>query len=141
MTSDATASMLAGDAVQRVVYASAAGRLDAALAPAAKADVRVALAVTIGDGYPSIRWAARRSLLALELEWDTGLTASLAGWDHTQAATRTAMANELLSHVASSTLPLEGGRSVLLLPGGSINMERILGLLDLQEDRVIDIGE
>ena len=138
---DATASMLAGDAVQRVVYASAAGRLDAALAPAAKADIRVALAVTIGDGYPSIRWTARRSLLALEREWETGLSVPLAGWDHTQAATRTDMANDLLSRVASSTLPLEGGQSVLLLPGGSINMERILGLLDLQEDRVIDIGE
>ncbi len=138
---DATASMLAGDAVQRVVYAAAAGRSDAALAPAEKADVRAALAVTTGDGYPSIRWTARRSLLALEREWETGLSGPLAGWDPTQAATRTDMAKDLLSRVASSALPLEGGHSVLLLPGGSINMERILSLLDLQEDRVIDIGE
>jgi len=138
---DATASMLAGDAVQRVVFAFAAGRPEAALAPGDKTEVRVALAVTIGDGYPSIRWTARRSLLALETEWETGLAAPLAGWDHTQAATRTDMAKDLLSRVASSALPLEENRSVLLLPDGSINMERILVLLDLQQDRVIDIGE
>jgi len=138
---DATASMLAGDAVQRVVYASAAGRPDAALALAEKAEVRAALAITTGDGYPSIRWMARRSLLALEQEWDTGLSAPLAGWDHTQASTRADMARDLLDRVASSELPLEGIHPVLLHPDGSINMERILGLLDLQEDRVIDIGE
>ena len=138
---DATASMLAGDAVQRVVYASAAGRPDAELAPAEKVDVRLVLAVTIGDGYPSIRWMARRSLLALEREWETGLSAALAGWDHTQASTRTEIAYDLMDRVASSGLPIDQNQSVLLLPDGSINMEQILGLLDLQEDRIIDIGE
>ena len=65
----------------------------------------------------------------------------MAGWDHTQASTRADMAYDLLDRVASSELPLEGIHSVLLHPDGSINMERILTLLDLQEDRVIDIGE
>ena len=51
------------------------------------------------------------------------------------------MARDLLDRVASSALPREDNQSVLLLPGGSINMERILALLDLQQDRVIDIGE
>jgi len=138
---DATTSLLAGDAVQRVVFASAAGRPGSDLTPAEKTDMRVALAVATGDGYPSVRWTARRSLLALEREWDTGLSSLLADWDHTAASTRTDMAYDLLDRMASSAPPIEGAPSVLLLPDGSINMERILALLDLQEDRVIDIGE
>jgi predicted CXXCH cytochrome family protein len=139
--SDATASMLAGDAVQRVVFASAGGRSDVALAPAEKIDVRVALAATTGDGYPSIRWTARRSLLALEREWDTGITPLLSSWDSTQGASRTSMAEDLLRRAAAQGRPFEDGESTLLLPDGSINMDLILSLLELQQDRVIDIGE
>ncbi len=138
---DATASMLAGDAVQRVVYAAAAGRSTVPLEPAEKTDLRLLLATTTGDGYPSIRWTARRSLLTLEGEWETGLGRLLEPWDHTDAASRARMAGDLLNHVASNAPQLESTHSTLLLPNGSINMERILGLLDLQEDRVIDIGE
>ena len=138
---DSIASMLSGDAVQRVVYAHAAGRPDSPLAPGDKDEIRVALAVTTGDGYPSLRWTARRSLLALENEWDTGLSETLSGWDHTDASKRAEMARNLLDAISANPAVSEWTRSTLLQEDGSINMERILTLLELQSDHVIDIGE
>jgi predicted CXXCH cytochrome family protein len=138
---DSIVSMFSGDAVQRVVYAAAAGRTDVPLLPAQKDEIRLALAVTAGDAYPSVRWTARRSLLALEREWDTGLTGTLAAWDTTDGSARGDIARDLLDLIATEVVGPERETTTLLLPDGSINMERILALLDLQSQRVIDIGE
>lgn len=137
---DSIASMFAGDAVQRVVYAFAAGRSDSPLSAAEKDTLRIALAISTGDGYPSVRWTARRSLLALEREWDTGLAATLEPWDHTDGAARGEFASALVERIASGAAGVEL-EPTLFLEDGSINMERIRALLELQSDRVIDIGE
>ena len=79
---DAVASLLAGDAVQRAVYAKAAGRLDAPIEVADKGFLRVMLTMTLADAYPSVRWLAWHSLLALEQEYPVGMERSLESFDH-----------------------------------------------------------
>ena len=79
---DGLASLLAGDALQRATYARAMGLPGADVRPRDKAFMRAALGLTLGDPYASVRWLARRGLLALEEEYPIGLTAELAAWDH-----------------------------------------------------------
>lgn len=139
---DSVASLLAGDAVQRVVYAWAAGRQDAATPASQKATVRAALAATLADGYPSIRRLAQRSLLALEQELPLGLAGQLASWDHTAGPSREKMARNVLDALARQAPGrLAQPRPGLLNEDFSADMPALLALLDLQDERVIDIGE
>lgn len=139
---DSLASLLAGDAVQRAVYAWAAGRPDTPLEPRDKLFLRGALTATLADGYPNIRWLARRSLLALEDELSLGLRGLLAGWDHMDAAGRTDFAylalDELALRAPERLRPAAPG---MLMNDYSPDLESMVRLMDLQQDRVISIGE
>jgi predicted CXXCH cytochrome family protein len=141
-TADGLASLLSGDAVQRIVYAWAAGWPDSAVAPADKATMRAALIVTLGDAYPSIRWMAQRSLLRLEDEMLLGLGPALRDWDHTDREARLAFETlfPILAREGPARLapPPPGG---LLGPDFTPDRPAFVALLRLQADHVIDIGE
>ena len=140
---DAVASILGGDAVQRAVYAWAAGRADSALEAQDKALVRAALIATLADAYPAVRWLARNSLLELERELPLGLEERLLAWDHTDGASRTETAWEMFDLLRSEApgrlRPVADGG--LLDPDFSPRMEAITLLLNLQDESVISIGE
>jgi hypothetical protein len=141
---DSIASVLSGDAVQRAVFAKAMGRSDAAVAPRDKAFLRVHLAVTLGDAYPSVRWLAQRSLEDLEGELPTGLASALESFDFTDGSgSRRKAVLELLDLVAarsraSLALPAAG---LLLRPDGAPDLSAIVPLTERQLSRAISIGE
>ena len=138
---DALAALLSGDGVQRVVYARAAGRISSALAPEQKGEIRAALIATLGDAYPSIRWAAQRSLLELERELPLGLAPRLREWDHAGPPS-TDLSFELLQKLGQEAPGRLASPSGLLLKKDfSPDLPAIVRLLRLQEDQVIDIGE
>jgi hypothetical protein len=141
---DSIASVLAGDAVQRAVFASAMGRTDAPIAARDKAFLRVHLAVTLGDAYPSVRWLAQRSLEALERELPIGLAPALESFDFSDGAkSRRAVVLELLDLVAArsraSLAPPADG--LLLRRDGSPDLPAIVPLIERQLGRAISIGE
>jgi len=139
---DGLASILAGDAVQRVVYARAAGRRDGPLRPEDKAELRMALLATLGDAYPSVRWTARLSLLSLEEELPLGLVPELEAWDHLDPERR-----EIFDSLTLRLAAAAPGRLQLPAPGGIVNadftpdLQAIVDLLRRQDDHVLDIGE
>ncbi len=142
--SDSITSVLAGDAVQRAVFAAAMGRMDAPLDPKEKAFLRVHLAVTLGDAYPSVRSLAQRSLEALERELPIGLAPALASFDFTDGAeSRRKVVLELLDLVAAKSraalAPSKPG--FLLRPDGAPDLPAIVPLTERQLGRAISIGE
>ena len=126
---DAVASILAGDVVQRAVWSYAAGRAEAAPLPAGDAFLRAPLALTLGDGYPAVRWLAQRSLAGIESRQPRGIGDLLARYDHTGPVDdRTAIARAIL------------GRSDVATPD-ALSLEAMIGLAELQGSQVIAIGE
>jgi predicted CXXCH cytochrome family protein len=73
--SAATAALLGGDVVQRVVAASLAARSDSSLTLEEQAFLVPLLLEGLGDDYPAVRWMSRKSLLSLweKLELPGGL--------------------------------------------------------------------
>jgi hypothetical protein len=141
---DSIASLLAGDAVQRAVYAKAMGRNDAAIAPEDKLFLRLHLAVTLGDGYPSIRWIAQRSLAELERENPIGLGPALDKLDHMagQEARREAvfgMLKLVSEHSHGKLRPAFDGS--LVRSDFSLDLDAVIRLTNLQGERIISIGE
>ncbi|HTF90847.1 MAG TPA: cytochrome c3 family protein [Planctomycetota bacterium] len=141
---DSIASVLAGDAVQRAVYAKAMGRADSPIAAPDRAFLLAHLAVTMADAYPSIRWISQRSLAALEREDPIGLAAALEKIDHMSGQTeRRDAVNGLLKLVAECSRaklrpPFEGS---MVRADFSLDREAVFRLMDLQGERVISIGE
>jgi predicted CXXCH cytochrome family protein len=141
---DAVASVLAGDAVQRAVYAKAMGRGDSALDPLDKAFLRQHLAITMGDGYPSVRWMAQRSLAQLERELPTGLGSALDAIDFLAGPEQ--RRNAVLTLIARIA---ERARGRLHAPAAgqlvgtdfTPELEAVFRLTDLQGLRSISIGE
>lgn len=141
---EALASLHAGDAVQRAVYAKAFGRADAALDARGKAWASAQLVIALGDGYPAIRTLARRALVALDGAVGLGLGDALAAYDPLApvelraAALRelVAAAPRLLADFARSAPP-----ELLLDARGAVDLARVRALLDLQSEHVISIGE
>lgn len=141
---DSVASLLAGDAVQRAVYAKAMGRADAALAPVDKGFLRLHLAVTLGDGYPSVRWIAQRSLEALERELPIGTREFLENIDHMDgpAARREALFGMLRQIAEHSRAQLRVTPAGLFVRADfTLDLEAIIQLTNLQGERSISIGE
>lgn len=141
---EALASLHAGDAVLRAVYARQLGQPDSALAPRDKVFAFAHLAVALGDGYPSIRTLARRSLLRLDAELGLGLERELSAFDtFADVETRRAAVLRLLESLRARA------RGRLAAPGAQLlfsadfvlDLERVARLLDLQSDQVISIGE
>jgi predicted CXXCH cytochrome family protein len=146
--SDALASLHAGDAVQRAVFAWRLGRPETALSASQRVSLALQLLVVLGDGYPSVRVLALRSLRALDRELALGLEQELASYDPLAAPDqRTARLLELLERVPPRLRPrlasdLASGLAPLLLSAdGRPDLQRIRALLELQSDHVISIGE
>lgn len=141
---DAIASLHAGDAAVRAVYAAAIGR--ATTAPAATDTVaqRAHLAVAMGDGYPSVRWLAQRSLQQLEQRAPIGLAELLHGIDSMAGPQprRDAVFATLdgIAHKAGNRLmpPTTGA---LLGTDLRLDLPAVIRLTDLQGRNVISIGE
>lgn len=140
---DALASLLAGDAVQRAVYADALGRPGLAHAPAAGAELRIALIATLFDAYPSIRWLTWHSLRRLEAEAPPAMQRALDAFDHlAERPVRELRGHDLFATFARLA-PMRFAASASLFVGAdfSANMATIVPLLNLQSHRVISIGE
>jgi hypothetical protein len=141
---EALASLHAGDAVQRAVYAWRLGRPETALDSQGRVAAALHLLVALGDGYPSVRVLARRSLLALDAELALGIAASVEAFDPLAApAQRTEKLFELIEALPKQLAPRLGSERSdwLLRPDGGLDLARLRALLDLQSDHVISIGE
>ncbi|MCB9869336.1 MAG: hypothetical protein H6837_05730 [Planctomycetes bacterium] len=141
---DALASVLAGDAVQRAVYAHALGRGDAA--PADGVDRRLALLASLGDAYASVRTLAWRSLRRLEERRPLGIGPQLAAFDpaaSTDPGARRAVVAPLLRDFAArarASFPAAATR-YLAAPDLQPDIEELQRLLARQSTQVISIGE
>jgi predicted CXXCH cytochrome family protein len=141
---DAIASLHAGDAAARAVYAAAIGRPTATFADGAAAPLRAHLAVAMGDGYPMVRWLAQRSLASLEERRPSGLSPLLAGIDHTSGeGSRRVAVEGLLDFLATDgknrmPVPMAG----MLMNGDCrLQLGLVIRLTNLQSRNLISIGE
>ena len=141
---EALASLHAGDAVQRAVYAGWFGRESSAIEPRAQAFALAHLAIALGDGYASVRTLARRSLRALDERLDLGLAAELAAFDaFAPADERRRAVLALLAEVraASRTRFAAARPDTLLSSDFELDLPTVRALLDRQSDHPIAIGE
>jgi len=141
---DAIASLHAGDAAVRAVYAAALGRDTAAVDPAATAAQRAHLAVAMGDGYPSVRWLAQRSLQRLEARAPLGIDLLLRVLDW-QAGTedRRRAVFTTLDAIAKAGPGRLGPPPSTALLGADLRLDlpAVVKLTDLQGRNLISIGE
>jgi predicted CXXCH cytochrome family protein len=141
---EALASLHAGDAVQRAVAAWQFGRPEAALEPSGKAVAFAHLVVALGDGYPSLRTLARRSLKSLDAELGLGLAAQIEAFDtFAPLEVRQLELGELLASfrgAARGRVDAPGPGS-MLSSDFELDLGRVRALLELQSDHVIAIGE
>ncbi len=141
---DAIASLHAGDAAVRAVYAAALGRPTNASPAAATVAQRAHLAVAMGDGYPSIRWLAQRSLRMLEEQAPLGIGDLLSRIDSQAgpAPRRQAVFGTLdaIARLAPARLqpPPTGA---LLGMDLRLDLPAVVRLTDLQGRNLISIGE
>lgn len=145
------AALHAGDPVQRAVAGELAGRDDTPLAPRERAFLVPHLILTLFDGYPTVRWFARRSLRRLEGELardglELGLADDLEAFDYlAPREEREALAKRILATwnergPGSTRLPAPPAGS-LLDARYDLDMPAILRLLEQQSTKVIEIGE
>jgi hypothetical protein len=139
---DAVASLHAGDAAMRAVYADAMGRSTGAIPAGRRGFLRAHLALALGDGYPTVRRTALRSLGALdgELPCPGG---SLPGLDLDAGpeARRDAVGRALDALEACAGTLAPPAEDQLLDPRGAPRLDAAIALMNLQEGRVIAIGE
>ena len=140
---DALASLFAGDAVQRAVYADALGRAGLAVANRDGAFLRVALIATLFDAYPSVRHLAAQSLRRLEADAPVAMQSALAAFD--SLASREV--REAHGHTLFTTFAAVAAPRFAVLPSPFVRqdftpvMDAIVALLQKQSGRVISIGE
>jgi predicted CXXCH cytochrome family protein len=141
---DAIASLHAGDAAVRAVYAAALGRPTAAPKAEDTAVQRAHLAVAMGDGYPSIRWLAQRSLQQLEQRAPLGIGPLLAAIDSLDGpeARRRAVFATLDALAQRGKAALQPPRTAALLGADlRLDLPAVVRLTDLQGRNLISIGE
>jgi predicted CXXCH cytochrome family protein len=141
---ESLASLHAGDAVQRAVAARHLGREDAAEPKRERYFAAAALAVALGDGYPGIRSLALRSLRRLDVELGLGVSAELAAFDTFADVERrrTAITTLLARLAARGPERWDPPRPGQLVDARfEVEFATLLGLLELQSNRVISIGE
>jgi hypothetical protein len=142
--SDALASLHAGDAVQRVVYAWQLGRADAALSKETRTALLGNLLVGFGDPYGAVRLTARRSALRLDQMLNLGLSDVLFSFD---VQGEPARRNRELLHilrqfeVAARERARPPPANLLLANDFHLEIGRIRSLLDHQAEREIETGE
>jgi predicted CXXCH cytochrome family protein len=141
---ESIAALHAGDAVQRAVQAVHLGRAESALEPRAAGFALAHLAVALGDGYPSVRTLARRSLRALDQRLGLGLAAEIEAFDtfapEEERKRRLLALLARVQEVSRAELAPPAADS-LLSPEHELDLARVRALLDLQSDHVISIGE
>jgi hypothetical protein len=143
---DAAANLFAGDAAARAVAAKALGEPTATFAPDHAVAVRAWLAITMGDGWPSVRLLARRSLLALEARrGGLGVGARAQAVDHLAGVDqRRKDVFEMLDAVAAAARTAGAAppsSSALLGRDFRVDLARVVTLTDLQGRNLIAIGE
>jgi hypothetical protein len=140
---DALASLFAGDAVQRAVYADAMGRAGVAVPAHDGAVLRIALIATLFDAYPSIRYLAQQSLRRLEADAPAAMRTALASFDHlAERGVRETHGHSLFTTFAASAVPrLRALPSAFVREDFTPVMPAIVELLNKQSARVISIGE
>lgn len=141
---DAMATLFAGDAAARAVVANALGRPEAVFGKDHDAAVRAWLAVTMGDGYPSVRFQALRSLRAIDARSPWGLHDGLARLDHTVGAeARGKDQAGLLGAIAraAATRAAPPASTALLGRDFRLDIAGVVKLTDLQGRNLIAIGE
>lgn len=142
---DSVASLLAGDPVQRVVAARLAGRNDTPLPVAARAFLWPLLLTSMDDDYPTVRYFARNSLLALDGEMPTpGFAHILGRFDYlaSKGARRRHLGElwRLWRAKPKHDLP-QPPAGTLLDRNYDLVSDRITALVALQARKRIDIGE
>jgi hypothetical protein len=145
---EAIASLHAGDAVQRAVAAVHLGRPESALTQSGQAVALAHLVVALGDGYPSVRTLARRSLRDLDRRLALGLAAELEAFDvFAPDSERRERVLALLGTVRDASrkrFPPPAAGTLLssdLEHDFELDLTRVRALLELQSDHVIAIGE
>jgi hypothetical protein len=141
---DVAANLLAGDAAARAVAANAFGERGVVIGPDHEAAARAWLAVTMGDGYPSVRFLARRSLLALEARSPSGIGELARGVDHlAEAETRRRDVFALLERIATGARGRAAppASTALLDADFRLQLPAVVRLTDLQGRNLIAIGE
>jgi len=78
---DAFVSLLTGDPIERVVYATAASDPGAVVTSRGREKMRLALIATLGDAYATVRNVARHSLLKLEERYPVAIGDELRRYD------------------------------------------------------------
>ncbi len=141
---DAAANLFAGDAAARAVAAKAFGEPGVVYGRDHEAAVRAWLAVTMGDGYPSVRFLAQRSLRAIESRSPYGIEALLKDVDHTagpDARRRDVFA--LLDGIATGAKGRAAVPATTALLGVDFRLDlpAVIRLTDLQGRNLIAIGE
>ncbi len=141
---DVAANLFAGDAAARAVAAKAFGEPGITFGQDHAAAVRSWLAVTMGDGYPSVRYMARRSLLALEARAVWGLAQRVQRVDHlAPTAARRDDVFALLEAIASTAKGKAPPPPSTALLGVDFRLDvpAVVRLTDLQGRNLIAIGE
>jgi hypothetical protein len=141
---DAAASLFAGDAAARAVAAKAFGEPGATFGDDHAAAVRAWLAVTLGDGYPTVRQLARRSLLALESRNGWKLGERVHGVDHLAPPERRRDDVFGLLDAIARSAPERAPRpasTALLGVDFRLDLPGVIRLTDLQGRNLIAIGE
>lgn len=141
---DACASLLAGDPVQRAVYAHALGEGGVTVPARQGAFLRVQLIATLFDAYPSVRWFAARSLATLESEAGGELAAAARAFDHTaERGTRESHGHAMFARFAATAKARfdPAVRGPFVLPDFRPDLEALVALFHLQSQRAISIGE
>jgi len=143
---DSVASLLAGDPVQRAVAARLAGRRDTPLSPQERAFLKPLLLYTMENSYPTIRYFAHQSLLALDAERPVaGMREWLEGYDYLAppAVRRQILAALWQAWRESSKdgLPKLAPEVYLLDPSYALLEPEVAKLAALQIAKEIHIGE
>jgi predicted CXXCH cytochrome family protein len=143
---DTTASLLAGDPVQRVVAARLAGRRDTPIPVAERAFLWPLLLASLEDDYPTVRYFARNSLMALDRELPTaGFGEALRQFDYlADQPVRRRHVDELWRlwrARAKDGLPAPHAGTLLVDERYELTPDRVNALIALQARKRINIGE
>ena len=143
---DSVAALFAGDPVQRAVAARLAGRQDAPLTPEQKLFLWPVLLGTLDNNYPTVRYFARQSLIALDEDKKiAGMAEVLREYDYLAGPVERGLFTQkmwqLWRRQAASEPRLLAGETYLLSPDYELIENRVAELVALQISKEIHIGE